>query len=110
MKRVVTLFAVLAATLALQTTPPLRPSLCTGRRRLALPRPARHARAQRRRAASVALAPGLLAGCGSGSGAGEDAAGARDGDPQLVLITCGGEFDTEARSYADNVVAFARPA
>jgi LPXTG-site transpeptidase (sortase) family protein len=35
---------------------------------------------------------------------------ARDGDPQLVLITCGGQFDTEARSYADNVVAFARPA
>jgi LPXTG-site transpeptidase (sortase) family protein len=35
---------------------------------------------------------------------------AREGDPQLVLITCGGEFDTEARSYADNVVAFARPA
>ena len=35
---------------------------------------------------------------------------AREGDPQLVLITCGGEFDAEARSYEDNVVAFARPA
>jgi LPXTG-site transpeptidase (sortase) family protein len=35
---------------------------------------------------------------------------ARDGDPQLVLITCGGEFDAEARSYEDNVVVFARPA
>jgi LPXTG-site transpeptidase (sortase) family protein len=34
---------------------------------------------------------------------------ARDGDPQLVLITCGGEFDAEARSYEDNVVVFARP-
>jgi hypothetical protein len=35
---------------------------------------------------------------------------ARGGDPQLVLITCGGEFDAAARSYEDNVVAFARPA
>jgi hypothetical protein len=35
---------------------------------------------------------------------------AREGDPQLVLITCGGEFDAQARSYEDNVVAFARPA
>ncbi|HET8618827.1 MAG TPA: class F sortase [Acidimicrobiales bacterium] len=35
---------------------------------------------------------------------------AREGDPQLVLITCGGEFDAEARSYEDNVVVFARPA
>jgi LPXTG-site transpeptidase (sortase) family protein len=35
---------------------------------------------------------------------------AREGDPQLVLVTCGGEFDAEARSYEDNVVAFARPA
>jgi LPXTG-site transpeptidase (sortase) family protein len=35
---------------------------------------------------------------------------AREGDAQLVLITCGGEFDAEARSYEDNVVALARPA
>jgi LPXTG-site transpeptidase (sortase) family protein len=35
---------------------------------------------------------------------------ARDGDPRLVLITCGGEFDDDADSYEDNVVAFARPA
>jgi Sortase domain len=34
---------------------------------------------------------------------------ARDGDPRLVLITCGGEFDDDADSYEDNVVAFARP-
>jgi LPXTG-site transpeptidase (sortase) family protein len=34
---------------------------------------------------------------------------ARHGDPQLVLITCGGEFDAQAGSYEDNVVAFARP-
>lgn len=35
---------------------------------------------------------------------------AREGDPQLVLITCGGDFDAQADSYEDNVVAFARPA
>lgn len=35
---------------------------------------------------------------------------ARDGAPRLVLITCGGEFDAEARSYEDNVVAYASPA
>jgi sortase (surface protein transpeptidase) len=29
------------------------------------------------------------------------------GDAQLRLITCGGAFDPEARSYEDNVVAFA---
>jgi sortase (surface protein transpeptidase) len=34
---------------------------------------------------------------------------ARAGDPQLVLITCGGEFDSRAGSYEDNVVVFARP-
>lgn len=34
---------------------------------------------------------------------------AETGDPQLVLITCGGEFDSEARSYEDNVVVFATP-
>lgn len=35
---------------------------------------------------------------------------AREGDPQLVLITCGGEFDDDARRYRDNIVAHARPA
>jgi LPXTG-site transpeptidase (sortase) family protein len=35
---------------------------------------------------------------------------AKGGDPQLVLITCGGEFDSSAASYEDNVVAYARPA
>lgn len=34
----------------------------------------------------------------------------RAGDPELVLITCGGEFDPVARSYEDNVVVFAAPA
>jgi LPXTG-site transpeptidase (sortase) family protein len=34
----------------------------------------------------------------------------RDGEPRLVLITCGGVFDEAARSYEDNVVAWARPA
>jgi sortase (surface protein transpeptidase) len=29
-------------------------------------------------------------------------------DPELRLITCGGAFDTATRSYADNVVAYAR--
>ncbi|RBY86021.1 class F sortase [Blastococcus sp. TF02A-26] len=28
-------------------------------------------------------------------------------DPQLRLITCGGDFDNSARSYEDNVVVFA---
>ncbi|MFB9567125.1 class F sortase, partial [Saccharopolyspora hordei] len=28
-------------------------------------------------------------------------------DPQLRLITCGGPFDREARSYRDNIIAFA---
>jgi hypothetical protein len=31
------------------------------------------------------------------------------GAPQLVLITCGGAFDTRTRQYADNVVVFAEP-
>jgi len=35
---------------------------------------------------------------------------ARGGDAGLVLITCGGRFDADARSYEDNVVAYARPA
>lgn len=34
---------------------------------------------------------------------------ARDGPPQLALITCGGEFDRETRSYASNVVVLAVP-
>ncbi|MBW3604619.1 MAG: class F sortase [Actinobacteria bacterium] len=29
-------------------------------------------------------------------------------EPTLRLVTCGGAFDTEARSYTDNVVVFAR--
>lgn len=35
---------------------------------------------------------------------------ARDGEPELVIITCGGSFDEATRSYSDNVVAIARPA
>jgi LPXTG-site transpeptidase (sortase) family protein len=34
---------------------------------------------------------------------------AREGEPRLTLITCGGEFDAEAGSYRDNVVAYASP-
>lgn len=34
---------------------------------------------------------------------------ARDGEPQLVLITCGGDFNREVRSYEDNVVIYAEP-
>ncbi|NND74919.1 MAG: class F sortase [Ilumatobacter sp.] len=34
---------------------------------------------------------------------------AKDGDPTLVLFTCGGRFNRAQRSYEDNVVAFARP-
>jgi hypothetical protein len=33
----------------------------------------------------------------------------RQGDPTLVLITCGGEFDRAARSYRSNVVVTAVP-
>ena len=29
-------------------------------------------------------------------------------DPELRLVTCGGDFDRAARSYRDNVVVFAR--
>lgn len=32
-----------------------------------------------------------------------------EGPPRLVLITCGGEFDTGRRSYIDNVVVYAEP-
>ena len=34
---------------------------------------------------------------------------ARDGPPRLVLITCGGPFDAELRSYRDNLVVLAEP-
>ncbi len=34
---------------------------------------------------------------------------ARSGPSRLALITCGGEFDYNARSYTDNVVAIASP-
>jgi len=33
----------------------------------------------------------------------------REGTPRLVLITCGGDFDRTARSYASNVVVVAEP-
>lgn len=35
---------------------------------------------------------------------------ARDGDPRLVLVTCGGPFDAGSSSYRDNVVVHAVPA
>lgn len=34
---------------------------------------------------------------------------AKDGDPLLTLITCGGDFNRSLRSYEDNVVAYAVP-
>lgn len=34
---------------------------------------------------------------------------AREGDPTLVLFTCGGRFNESLRSFEDNVVAYARP-
>jgi hypothetical protein len=34
---------------------------------------------------------------------------ARDGDPRLTLITCGGPFDEDTRHYRDNVVVTAVP-
>ena len=34
---------------------------------------------------------------------------AKDGDPVLTLITCGGDFNRSVRSYSDNVVAYAQP-
>ncbi|WFG43022.1 class F sortase [Pseudonocardia alni] len=33
----------------------------------------------------------------------------RDGDPQLVLVTCGGVFDPAAGSYESNIVVYAVP-
>uniref|UniRef100_UPI001BDBD78C class F sortase n=1 Tax=Pseudonocardia lacus TaxID=2835865 RepID=UPI001BDBD78C len=35
---------------------------------------------------------------------------ARDGAPRLTLVTCGGDFDRQARSYRENVVVTAEPA
>ncbi|MFC0098706.1 class F sortase [Micromonospora marina] len=35
---------------------------------------------------------------------------ARDGKPRLTLITCGGPFDANTRSYRDNIVVTAVPA
>ena len=35
---------------------------------------------------------------------------ARDGDPRLTLVTCGGEFDQAAGRFRDNVVVIATPA
>ena len=35
---------------------------------------------------------------------------ARDGAPVITLVTCGGDFDREARSYRENVVVTAVPA
>lgn len=34
---------------------------------------------------------------------------AKDGDPVLTLITCGGDFNRSLNSYEDNVVAYAVP-
>lgn len=34
---------------------------------------------------------------------------AKDGAPELTLITCGGDFNRSLRSYPDNVVAYAEP-
>ena len=34
---------------------------------------------------------------------------ARSGTPVLALVTCGGPFDREARSYRDNVIVWAEP-
>ena len=34
---------------------------------------------------------------------------ARGGPPRLVLVTCGGPYDPDARSYRDNVVVVAEP-
>lgn len=35
-----------------------------------------------------------------------DSVFARDGVPRLVLVTCGGEFETSTRHYRDNIVAY----
>ncbi|MDH4306411.1 MAG: class F sortase [Acidimicrobiia bacterium] len=33
----------------------------------------------------------------------------KSGDPRLLLITCGGDFNPSLRSYTDNIVAYAIP-
>jgi Sortase domain len=38
-----------------------------------------------------------------------DALFRREGEPSLVLVTCGGVYDADARSYEDNVVVTAVP-
>ncbi len=38
-----------------------------------------------------------------------DAVFSRTGEPQLVLVTCGGSFDWDARHYSDNVIVWAVP-
>ena len=35
---------------------------------------------------------------------------ARDGEPTLVLLTCGGQFNSQRRSFEQNIVVYARPA
>lgn len=39
----------------------------------------------------------------------DDRVFAKDGDPVLTLITCGGDFNRSLRSYEDNVIAYAVP-
>lgn len=34
---------------------------------------------------------------------------ARDGSPEVALVTCGGDFNPSIRSYSDNVIVFAVP-
>ena len=34
----------------------------------------------------------------------------RDGSHRLVLVTCGGTFQQQVRSYSDNVIVTAEPA
>jgi LPXTG-site transpeptidase (sortase) family protein len=40
----------------------------------------------------------------------QDQVWGRSGDSSLVLITCGGDFNPELRSYEDNIVVYAVPA
>ncbi len=39
----------------------------------------------------------------------DDRVFAKDGEPVLTLITCGGDFNRSLRSYEDNIVAYAIP-
>jgi sortase (surface protein transpeptidase) len=39
-----------------------------------------------------------------------DAMFASTGGPQLVLVTCGGDFDSRTAHYTENVVVYAHPA